>query len=279
MEITITKTDFERALPVGTSAHDEVYDSIAPAIDEKLDFMRTVLLGYAGEKRLEELGDDSSLMTQLKKLVSLSAFLSVFRQLDLVLTSTGFGIVSNQNLSPASQMRVDALEEQLKTEYDKTLGRVLDGLRSENWGATEQARYFIRHLYGEYAFFFGQRRGESDKEWKGYQATVEAVDDMVRAAISDAQMNDILDAYRRADSNRLAPYEGVIAQVIRITDIFSSRGYEDRKTPAWHRLMQTVDAEENATAFRLYRESSNYKANHHEKFRNTKQSAGFFFGG
>ena len=169
MEITITKSDFEQALPVGAAANDSVYESVKPAIGRQLAFSNDALLGVAGMTYIEERGEDSTLMKWYKQLVCLSAFLSVLRQLDLVLTPTGFGVVSNDNLAPASKQRVDALEGQLRTQYWKTLAMTLNGLRSENWGATEQASHFINHLYDEYTYFFETHRNGTYIDWNSYQ--------------------------------------------------------------------------------------------------------------
>lgn len=144
MEITITKSDFEQALPVGAAANDSVYESVKPTLGRQLAFSNAVLLGVAGMTYLEEKGEDSPLLRWYKQLACLSAFLSVLRQLDLVLTPTGFGVVSNDNLAPASKQRVDALEGALRTQYWRTLAMTLNQLRSENWGATDQARRFHR---------------------------------------------------------------------------------------------------------------------------------------
>lgn len=106
----LTKQDFELALPVGISAHDEVYDAVSPAIATALDNYCSMLLGDVGIKRVTESEEDSQLKRYFNMLVCIDGFLSVFRQLDLVLTPTGFGIVSNDTISPASKQRVDALE-------------------------------------------------------------------------------------------------------------------------------------------------------------------------
>ena len=44
-------------------------------------------------------------------------------------------------------------------------------------------------------------------------------------------------------------------------------------------LMRIIDSEEGKETFKLYRESIAYKANHHETFTNTKDSAGYVFNG
>jgi len=279
MEITITKSDFEQALPVGAAANDSVYESVKPAIARQLSFSNDALLGVAGMKRMEELGEDSSLVNWYKQLVCLSAFLSVLRQLDLVLTPTGFGVVSNDNLAPASKQRVDALEGELRTQYHKTLAMTLNLLRSENWGATEQARHFIGHLYDEYTFFFETHQNASATDWDGYQQTIEEAEETLRTRMGDRQMDDILDAFRRGDPNRLEPYRDLISLIVKFTDTWATKGGATLRAPVSHRLMRVLDSDDNKEYFKLYRESSNYQANHHEAFKNTKDSAGYVFNG
>ena len=279
MEITITKSDFEQALPVGAAANDSVYESVKPAIGRQLAFSNDALLGVAGMTYIEERGEDSTLMKWYKQLVCLSAFLNVLRQLDLVLTPTGFGVVSNDNLAPASKQRVDALEGQLRTQYWKTLAMTLNGLRSENWGATEQARHFIDHIYDEYTFFFETHRNATYTDWNNYKTTIEEAEEMLRTKMGDRQMDDIIDAFRRADSNRLEPYREVISCIIRFTDMWAVKGAATLKQPVYRRLMRILDSEDNQEYFKLYRESASYKANHHDTFKNTKDSAGYVFNG
>ena len=279
MEITITKSDFEQALPVGAAANDSVYESVKPAIERQLSFSKDVLLGVAGMQRMEDLGEGSSLVNWFKQLVCLSAFLSVLRQLDLVLTPTGFGVVSNDNLAPASKQRVDALEGALRTQYWKTLAMTLNGLRSENWGATAQARHFINHLYDEYTYFFETHRNATYTDWNNYQTTIEDAEEVLRTKMGDRQMDDILDAFRRADANRLEPYREVISCIIRLTDMWAVKGTATLKQPVYRRLMRILDSEDNLEYFKLYRESASYIANHHDTFKNTKDSAGYVFNG
>ena len=279
MEITITKSDFEQALPVGAAANDSVYESVKPALGRQLAFSNDALLGVAGMTYLEEKGEDSPLLRWYKQLVCLSAFLSVLRQLDLVLTPTGFGVVSNDNLAPASKQRVDALEGELRTQYHKTLAMTLNLLRSENWGATEQARHFIDHLYDEYTFFFETHQNASATDWDGYQRTIEDADEILRTKMGDRQMDDILEAFRRGDPNRLEPYREVIACIVRFTDTWAVKGAATLKQPVYRRLMRILESEDNQEYFKLYRESASYKANHHDTFKNTKNSAGYVFNG
>ena len=203
----------------------------------------------------------------------------MLRQLDLVLTPTGFGVVSNDNLAPASKQRVDALEGQLRTQYWRTLAMTLNQLRSENWGATDQARHFINHVYDEYTYFFETHRNDTYIEWNSYQNTIEEAEEMLRTKMGDRQMDDILDAFRRADPNRLEPYREVIACIIRSTDTWAVKGAATLKQPVYRRMMRILDSEDNKETFKLYRESIAYKANHYEPYQNSKDSAGYVFNG
>ena len=279
MEITITKSDFEQALPVGAAANDSVFESVRPAITRYLSFYNDDLLGVAGMKYMETLGEDSSLLNWYKQLVCLAAFISVLRHLDLVLTPTGFGVVNNDNLAPASKQRVDALEGELRTQYHKTLAMTLNLLRSENWGASGQAHRYIKHIYDEYTFFFETHKNASSTDWNNYLQTIDEAEEMLRTRMSDRQMDDILDAFRRADPNRLEPYREMISLIVKFTDTWAVKSGATLRTPVNRRLMRILDSEENQELFKLYRESSTYKAFHYEPYQNSKDSAGYVFNG
>lgn len=75
---------------------------IAPHLDDTLQSINCVLLGDMADK----LDTIPGLEQAVTKLVCLRTYQEQIPQLDLVLTPTGFGVVSNQNLAPASADRV-----------------------------------------------------------------------------------------------------------------------------------------------------------------------------
>lgn len=75
---------------------------IAPHLDDTLQSINRVLLGDMADK----LDTVPGLEAAVIKLVCLRTYQEQIPQLDLVLTPTGFGVVSNQNLAPASADRV-----------------------------------------------------------------------------------------------------------------------------------------------------------------------------
>ena len=78
------------------------------------------------------------------------AFRKAVPSLDLVLTPNGFGIVSNQNIAPASKERVDRLLAALETTRDDCIELLLRYLPGENTWAQESCsgyRYFRSTLF------------------------------------------------------------------------------------------------------------------------------------
>lgn len=63
--------------------------------------------------------------------VCYKSMLTALPQLDIVLTRTGFGVVSNSTLAPASRERVDALSKQLAEAAAETVYTLLDVLFME----------------------------------------------------------------------------------------------------------------------------------------------------
>lgn len=279
MEITISKEDFEKAMPVGMSAGDNVYESVLPAISDAAEVLLASVLGQEGQQVVQAAGDGSFTMRLCRKTVCLAGTLAVLRQLDLVLTPTGFGVVSNDNVAPASQARVDALEEQLRTQYDRELAMLVGYLRSDDWGWTPQARRLLPSVYDGSYFFYGPHYGATHKEWAEMRRAVAAADEALRAEMGDSQMDDIADAYRRNDANRLDGYAEVMTLIRRFTDEWAAAGRGALCQPVYRHLLRVIDDDANQDIFKLYRESSNYRASHYDTYRNSKQSAGYVFNG
>ena len=79
----------------------------------------------------------------LEKLVACQAYMTAIPSLDLVLTPNGFGIVSNQNIVPASRERVDALMNSLESQRDSAIEALILRLSSRtDWQRSAQGKYF-----------------------------------------------------------------------------------------------------------------------------------------
>jgi len=84
----------------------------------------------------------------LEKLVACHAYMTAIPSLDLVLTPNGFGIVSNQNVAPASRERVDALITSLESQRDAAIEALVLRLSSRSdWQQSEQGQYFATTMF------------------------------------------------------------------------------------------------------------------------------------
>ena len=87
--------------------------------------------------------EETLLLHHLRMATTAEAMLHAVPMLDLVLTPNGFGVVSNQNIAPASKERVDRLLASLEKMRDDALNVILTLLPSAyHWTASTQYNYF-----------------------------------------------------------------------------------------------------------------------------------------
>lgn len=272
MKIQITKEDFEQSILVATSSHSEVFESVRPHFYEAYTNIQKRFLGYVGEEALET---NERLSAAVVKAVCLSAFLEVVRHLDLVLTPTGFGVVANNEVSPASSARVEALIEQCMVAALKVEGEMITWLSAtEGWGESLQAKMSIPLLVfsiEQYAFQVKQEL--SSKQWKDKLAALYEADAVMRKLISDEQMDDLLEMERGAKDKDDTAVELIFK--VRRCMIFQAEGLLTAFFTERGRLLRFLDA--NIDNFQLYADSSAYKANHFKEFQNGKEKPAFVF--
>lgn len=277
MDIILNKQDFEKAIPVGTSSSDQVFEMIYPLASADHEFYSRMLLGDAGMTLLDKEGEEGDLCVLYKKFIYQEAFLAMMRQLDLVLTPTGFGVVNNENVSPASQARVDALEKELRTQHLKTRALLVDSLRSPEWGASTQALIEIQWLYGLYQFFIEDNPNSTYLDWDSAKKGYREADLTLTGYIGRQFMDVLIEAYRKNDKDTLNNYSKVISLCRNIFQQWPDEGANAMKSPAWHMLMAELDSD--ADKYKVYVESNAYHLTHFETFKNDKHKSGFIFNG
>ena len=96
----------------------------------------------------ESFGPNERFRYPLEKLVASHAYMTAIPSLDLVLTPNGFGIVSNQNVVPASRERVDALITSLEFQRDAAIEALIYRLSSRtDWRESTQGKYFAASMF------------------------------------------------------------------------------------------------------------------------------------
>ena len=103
------------------------------------------------------------------KLIASEALRRAIPSLDLVLTPNGFGVVSNQNVAPASKERVDRLIGSLADYRDDCIANLLPALvGASQWLTSSQASFFGETLFPDLAIT-EQVKGTGSK-WERYLA-------------------------------------------------------------------------------------------------------------
>ena len=113
------------------------------ALEIAQDSLVTEILGADLEARLEERKEeDAKLLKLCRRIISQQAFLSSIPELDLVLTDSGFAVVSNEKMTMASKERVQALTVNLRQKLDEgkdaLILYLLKNQEYDSWRGTEE---------------------------------------------------------------------------------------------------------------------------------------------
>ena len=96
--------------------------------------------------------EDNPIRIITAKLIASEALRRAIPSLDLVLTPNGFGVVSNQNVAPASKERVDRLIGSLADYRDECIANLLPALvGASQWLSSSQASFFGETLFPDLA--------------------------------------------------------------------------------------------------------------------------------
>ena len=269
----ITKVEFESFVSVATSAHMEVYEKVEPQFESTYDECKADVLGDVGTSAAEG-GEHKQLEWAVKRWVALQAFLAVFRQLDLVLTPTGFGVVSTQQMAPASKQRVDALIGHLRDGMLRAEGQLLQELcRVKGWGKTEQAKEKIDTLFFDFRMLQKmQGPAASHLDWQAAQRLISQADEMLRLKLSNQYMDALLEHVRCGTVT--VDDRPVIFQCRHIMNLWTC-GDQDAVRLKMRRLLNILDAD--LEKYSIYAEHG-YPVNHHETFQNTHDAPAYIFG-
>ena len=134
--VEIDKNTFERVVPAFKTPTGEVFKKVERFVtDAAAEWDSVMVEGAKLSAVMEE---------KLKVAICSRAAYNAVPHLDLVLTPTGFGIVSNQNTAPASKERVGALREQLRMDASRMEDDVMEYLAWQNLMVDRQMR--VRNL-------------------------------------------------------------------------------------------------------------------------------------
>lgn len=276
MEITvkINKPDFDLAIPAAKEAKGTVFAKLEKKINEAIVDIGENVLGEVGIRFVNE-HPESVATWAVKALASVDVFLKEMRGLDLVLTETGFGIVSTNNTAPASKMRVDALDGELRLKWLRAHDELLKQcFKMDGW--YRQGLVVIDTLFCFFEFLkqFAGYQAPISKDWETATATILDTDRWLRDKISDEFMDELIT--QMATNSLTDKNKGVVHQIRRIFGV-ALQGNKGTAYEYFRRLMNTLEGD--LESFQTYHNSDAYEANHFKPYENRKEDGAFHFVG
>lgn len=276
MVLEITKTDFEKAVPAAQEPSGSIFEVMEDAINNEVANIESQVLGEVGARAVEA-GTDTILVQTVKRLACVRAFMSEMRSLDLVLTPTGFGVVSTNDTSPASKMRVDALDGQLRRNERLLLGTLVSHLFSvTGWNQQPQRQWNVQTL------FFSIQQLETwaginhpkPEDWDSAVPTILAADAFLRKHLGNAYMDELM---AQATSHSLTNENGGIAllciQYIGAC-IAQNTGLKEE---TYKRMINRMEAD--LSKYPTYADGEGYRLNHFKPYENHAEDSAFHFVG
>lgn len=96
------------------------------ALDVAQQNLVEYIIGEELETQLERRdSEDAKLLKLCQRVIAVDAFLHSIPEMDLVLTDAGFGVISNQDVAPASKERIANLTAGLQAKLDEALDRLV----------------------------------------------------------------------------------------------------------------------------------------------------------
>ncbi|MCH3994152.1 MAG: hypothetical protein LKE54_03705 [Prevotella sp.] len=281
MDITqeITKEVFEKNVPAAKSPerNTSVFKRMEPYFQWEYKYLKNSFFG----NDFETLMDTDDYKDVVIRFICVGAFLVAIPSLDLVLTGTGFGIVSTQDTAPASQQRIQSLTDQLRWEWLLTISDLFALLPSKSgWGDTKTARQAINSLYYDPRFLdtFGPEDPQKSKmdNWRYVLQRRHTAEVQLRRDISPEYYDALLDRIRHASMTDADEYVFRLCLKF-ISSCISNKDGQMLAGIRDSRYMIREYMEKNITEFPDYEKSDLYIQLHGEHYENKQQDSTFFF--
>lgn len=269
----ITKEIFETHLPSFKCAGYEVYDKMQEPLQ---------MLSESEEIEAKEKYCTPTLLPLLERAVCLEAAWKTVPQLDLVLTPTGFGIVSNSQTAPASKERVAALIENLRQRKSEAYDALHFELLKTDWRETTDAKYNVLDsllwnatLWRRYGIKVnGQPVYDEEKQAQDLELSI--AEDNLDALISPDLHTKLIDE-QTTDPEKIEP---AVALAIERARKYMACVIMHTPPRALHNIGHSLldVIRRNIDVFPEYAGSTEYAAQTAARYANRKEDRTFFFG-
>ena len=268
---TIDQQKFEHYVSAATNAQSTIFDMLGDYIDVAESWLQHNILGSG--LKVDDLNE--TLMIEAERFICLYSFYNAIPELDLILTDNGFGVVNNDNVSPASADRVDKLRKQVLKLSNNALDCIIDGLRGNAlWDDSALAHILISSTFykADHLSTYAGMADATRLELANYKTSIFAAENKVVKRISLNLFKYILEGIRHDD---LKDVELDLLDSIRCVVGFHLSKDLSSEDVALDDIENFLES--NLDAFPLYMSSNEYKVKHYEHFQNAKDDSTYFF--
>lgn len=280
IQVQLTKQVFEKYVPAVKAP--ERNDSVYNRLKEQFSLSYSRLIGTViGQDFVTAFEQDESNREQILRYVAIDTFVAQARALDLVLTATGFGIVSTDSTAPASQQRVDSLIAQERLELLTVRALIASSLREvEGWADSYLAKAIVNCLlwHPESVWPYVTIR-PSAENWQVVTGRLKEAENVIREkGIGDEYMDELV---RKMRSLTLENADIIVVDRCKRLMLEFVNGYDPEKHVQHvnKHLMDSIvqQVESYPDSYPTYTNSRIYKARHSERYENKREDPTFFF--
>ena len=250
-------------------------ERVAHFLDLAEDWVRTTFTSESTFNTICGYTDSNEIKIICSRLVVADALRRAIPSIDIVLTPNGFGVVSTQNLAPASKPRVDRLVGSMLAHRDDCIAALLPELvGASKWLTSPQADFFGSTLFPDLGIVDAVG-GATGSKWEKYLELRPQVIDL-EASLAEEWLSPGLMSALRSENLRgdLTEKRSVIVRQVKAQIL----GYLKSGSFSSRRLADIVNRiRENKDDFPEWHRSETAKLFAPPVFRNEKKAKGYWF--
>ena len=289
MKIITTDAQLRSIIPnvlATVEGETSLYEKLAPFLETSEEWAVQNFVPYelfeliagssASAETVAEDATITALCLPLEKIIVCQAYMTAIPSLDLVLTPNGFGIVSNQNIAPASKERVERLQASLEAERDRNLEQLLLRLASrDDWQQASQGKYFAATMFPFLSLC--RRLAIREHIWDEYQHLHDRLIKIENVLAETYFSQEQMQVFRNKVMDQMRTCHPLEEQIIRSLQSLEMMLVSDMQCPpqSFYDLVNII--REHEEIFPVWHSSATAQLYTPAVFRNKKGTSGYWF--
>lgn len=267
----ITRVIFESVCPSAVMPDETLFNRIQDYIAAAEEVVARIM-----GNQWQNYEDNAALALPAHRVICLHAYNEALPHLDIVLTETGLGVVSNQNVAPASSDRVNRLRKQIQDSRDDAVDDLIDALRGvAEWRPSVYARMLFSSLVWNARLqlpIMGITEAHRTKLTE-LQPKIIAAEEILKHRISGVLHTELCNT--QLENAASAEQNTVINKSLLFIGAYLAG---DRAMMRFHLAKLVEHLEQHLDSFATYEASTAHQANTFTPYENKKDDTTYFFG-